>query len=312
LAWGVLAAALPAAGAAASDVRPTFNLQVANNVLLAADPVASPALEETLEDKANPTGLDDLSDEDLGDLLDVGQDAENIDPLEDINRPIFEFNLVLDRWVLRPVTRIYIETVPDEGREGIANVLQNVKSPVIFANDLLQGEMSRAGATLGRFFINTIFGLGGLIDTAAYLDLPGHDEDFGQTLAVYGVGGYPYLVIPFFGPSNPRDFAGDLVDTGIDPLTYYTPDELRVVRTGLGLISDRAAILDESVAMEATSLDFYSAVRSFYYQHRDYEISNDSKAAAPRMAPQSSFRTTRGPALDRDVYGALEYKASLD
>ena len=291
-------------GAFAPPGRPTFDIRMARDTFKAqapdaGGPASSPAA----------AGSDDLDDDDFDHYLDAGPATGEDDPLEAINRPIFDFNLTLDRWVLRPITRIYIETVPAPGRTGIANLLSNVKSPVVFANDLLQGEMSRAGATFGRFFINTFFGLGGLIDTADALGLPGHDEDFGQTLASYGVGGSPYLVLPFFGPSNPRDALGDAVDLVFDPMTFLAPTDLRLGRTGTTVVSDRAAILPESEALEATSIDFYAAVRSFYYQNRDFEIRNE-RAAAPRLdgagaeSPQAT--PADAPAGESDALDSFE------
>ena len=289
--------------------RPTFHLKTAGAVLLAERRVVfSPVGGEATAQSVIPIDSEDFSDEDVGDFSDEDVEAfideetapDDNDPLEPINRPIFEVNLALDRWVLRPITRVYIETVPEPGRSGIANALNNIKSPVIFANDLLQGELSRAGATFGRFFINTVFGLGGLIDTAEYLGLPGHNEDFGQTLATYGVGGSPYLVLPLLGPSNPRDAVGRGADILLDPLTYIAPTEVGMVRTGTGLVSDRAAILNETETLEETSIDFYAAVRSFYYQNRDFEISNESNGnGAPAAAPE-------GPTDGEDPFEALE------
>ncbi|MCP4250892.1 MAG: VacJ family lipoprotein, partial [bacterium] len=146
----------------------------------------------------DPAEFDD--DDDFADFLpDAQTEAAAEDPLEGINRPIFEMNLTLDRYIMRPVTRMYMEA-PQPARNGVSNVLDNLQSPVILVNDLLQGEMSRAGATFGRFFINSVFGVLGLFDLADEMGLPGHDEDFGQTLASYGVDPGPYVVLPFLGP----------------------------------------------------------------------------------------------------------------
>ena len=286
--------------------RPTFHLNIAHNVVRKQRRVVfSPVGGDATAQAVTTIDAEDFSDEDIEAFIDAETAADDNDPLEAINRPIFELNLTLDRWVLRPIARIYIETVPEPGRNGIANALDNIKSPVVFANDLLQGELSRAGATFGRFFINTIFGLGGLIDTAEYLGLPGHDEDFGQTLATYGVGGYPYLVLPLLGPSNPRDAVGFGVDTVLDPVTHLASTEVGAVRTGVGLVSARAAILNETEALEETSIDFYAAVRSFYYQNRDFEIRNESNGnGLPAGAPAEEDDPFDG--LEEDPFEALE------
>ena len=221
-------------------------------------------------------GLDseDLSDEDLQAIFEEPEGSEDDDPLEPLNRVIFDANLLLDRWLLRPVTRIYIETVPEPGREGLANMLDNAASPITLVNDLLQGEISRAGTTFGRFFINTLFGLGGFFDTADGFGLPGHSEDFGQTLATYGIGGSPYLVLPVLGPSSPRDAVGRAADLAFDPISLFAPSGVRSGKAAVGLISDRARIINETDALEATTVDFYAAIRSFYYQKRAFEIGN--------------------------------------
>lgn len=287
LASGLLAGdAVPGGRAAAQEGlfappgRPTLDISIARAAL-------------KLEQHATAA---EPGDEDFDGSLDAAPANGDDDPLEAINRPIFDFNLTLDRWVLRPITRIYIETVPSPGRTAVANVLSNLKSPVVFANDLLQGEMSRAGATFGRFFINSIFGLGGLFDTAGALGLPGHAEDFGQTLASYGVGGSPYLVLPFFGPSNPRDAVGDIADIGLDPLTYVAPTNANLGRFGTTVVSDRAALLPASEALEETSIDFYAAVRSLYYQNRDFEISNGRGAEPPKPGADRSPAPSGAPA----------------
>jgi len=281
----------PAAGAdSAPRVQPVFGLAQMPAVLAVAPrmaPVGQRA-QAAAEDLAPATeedllGAEEISDEDLESLYEDVEVEEVEDPLEPINRPIFEANLFLDRWLMRPVTRIYIETVPEPGRDGLSNVLENFETPVTLINDFLQGEMSRAGATFGRFFINSVFGLAGIFDVADALGLPGHEEDFGQTLGSYGVGDYPYLVLPLLGPSSPRDGIGIAVDNVIDPLAYLTPDALTEVHTGSTVLSNRAEIIDETDSLEATSLDFYAAVRSFYVQNRDYEIANGRGKEKPKV-----------------------------
>lgn len=285
--------------------RPTFDLRGARHLLLAQLPSGEddggvpdfrPLGEtRTLAAPSDPDPEDTDSEELDPDDLDFGmedlesgiEDNGDIDPLESINRPIFDANIFLDRWLLRPVTRVYIETVPEPGRKGVSNFLRNLRTPVILANDLLQGEMSRAGATFGRFFVNTFFGLAGLIDTADALGLPGHEEDFGQTLGSYGIGDKPYLMLPLIGPSNPRDVVGRIGDIFMDPLTYLTPDELSEIETGINVVNDRAQVINDTDALEATSIDYYAAVRSFYFQNRRFEVSNGREPAPGAQELQS-------------------------
>ncbi len=291
-----LAAALigwPAAASGADDAalrdRPTFNLQLAHAVFLAQSDAADPAAGEILFDEEDLMAVED--DEGLSDLLDENEQEEINDPLEGFNRPVFGFNLFLDRWILRPVTRIYRETIPQPGRDGIANAIDNVNSPVTFVNDILQGEMSRAGTTLGRFFINSFFGLAGLFDTAAAMGLPGHEEDFGQTLGAYGVGDSPFIMLPVIGPTNPRDMVGKAADIASDPQTWVLPAGLARIKTGVELVSDREQILDETDALEATSVDYYAAVRSLYVQNRRFEISNEGEGK--QRDPEGFMRRPR-------------------
>src|SRR5579871_5011222 len=130
------------------------------------------------------------------------------DPYEAQNRKIFELNEKLDRNIALPVATFYVHAVPSPVRDGIHNFLTNLDVPVTFANDVLQGDADRAADSLGRFVINSSVGVGGLIDVAAKVGVREHDSDFGETLAVYGMPEGPYLVLPFFGPSNPRDAFG--------------------------------------------------------------------------------------------------------
>ncbi len=136
----------------------------------------------------------------------------NNDPLEPFNRQMFGVHQVIDRNVLRPATVAY-RVLPDPVRSSVRNVLNNLRTPVVLLNDMLQGQPVRGGDTLGRFVINTTLGLGGLFDVAdTYFGVPVHYEDFGQTLATFGVGEGPFLFIPVLGPSNPRDLTGAIVD----------------------------------------------------------------------------------------------------
>ena len=158
------------------------------------------------------------------------------DPIEPVNRAIFSFNMFLDRYLLEPVARAYRFVTPEAARRSVANFLANLRSPVIFANDALQGERERAGITLGRFMINTTLGVAGLFDPATSFGYPRHDEDFGQTLGVWGVASGPYLMLPLLGPSNGRDTVGKVGDYFINPLNHccITEDERLVPVRGDG------------------------------------------------------------------------------
>lgn len=205
------------------------------------------------------------------------QDAN--DPFEGGNRIMFDVNQVLDEVLLRPVAVVYRAVLPDFAQDGVRNFMNNLNSPVIFANDVLQGESDRAGTTLLRFGINSTIGVGGLIDVAKEFDLPYHDEDFGQTLGTWGAGEGPYFYFLVMGPSNVRDLTGFVVDRGLDPLTYvnWGDDELEYVplgRTVLNVIDLRARNIDTLDEIERASVDYYASIRSLYRQSRADAIRN--------------------------------------
>lgn len=204
---------------------------------------------------------------------------ETNDPLEPMNRYFFEVNYALDELVLKPFAGWYYIGLPDFARDGIRNALDNLKSPVIFLNDLLQGEPGRAGVTLGRFVINSTLGLAGLIDVAEEMGLPYHKEDFGQTLAVWGTDEGPYLVLPFIGPSNMRDATGLAVDTVSDPFfwiaRHYDVEYLLYIRTGLDVIDARSRNLQTLDEIRRNAIDYYATIRSLYRQDRSALIDNE-------------------------------------
>ncbi|MEW5728651.1 MAG: VacJ family lipoprotein [Pseudomonadota bacterium] len=201
------------------------------------------------------------------------------DPLEPTNRAIFEFNQAVDKAILKPLAQGYRAAVPQFGRDRVRDFLNNLRSPIVFANDVLQGEPDRAVQTAMRFAFNTGFGIGGLFDLASEGGIPFHEEDFGQTFAVWGVPDGPYLVLPILGPSNPRDTAGLATEWLADPVNIWwdnTGAEWAIwTRTGVAGVDKRERFLDPLDEVERTSLDFYAAVRSLYKQRREAEIRND-------------------------------------
>jgi phospholipid-binding lipoprotein MlaA len=203
---------------------------------------------------------------------------ETNDPLEPMNRAVFQFNLGVDTVVLRPLAIGYRTVIPRGLRGAIRNFLDNLEAPVVFVNDLLQGEGLRAGDTAGRFMTNSFLGLGGFIDVASDAGIPYHDEDFGQTLAVWGVAPGPYLVLPFYGPSGVRDAVGVGVDIVIDPAGYYIRSEYglegSLVRYTIDSVDWREANLEIIDELRRSSIDFYAATRSAYRQQRNNEIRN--------------------------------------
>lgn len=199
------------------------------------------------------------------------------DPLEPTNRKIFEFNMALDRNVMKPVAKAYRRTFPAFVRNSIRNFLDNAAFPQTLINDLLQGKPDRAAETAMRFFVNTIAGVFGFFDVAAQYGLEGHKEDFGQTLAVWGVTPGPYLMIPFLGPHNARHAAGRVGDKLLDPLTYVAPGGWQYTVASytslvVNIVDRRSRSIEALEDLERNSLDLYATIRSLYRQNRSSEI----------------------------------------
>ena len=210
------------------------------------------------------------------------------DPIELTNRGIFSFNQFLDKIVIKPATGIYRTITPVVLREAIHSFLQNLRTPVILTNDLLQGEGKRAGNTIARFFINSTVGLLGFMDPAANMGFKRHDEDFGQTLAVWGVGEGPFLMLPLFGASNPRDLIGKVADFFIDPINIWASnsgnDEVTIVRTLVTGIDTRDQFWDALEDIEKNSIDPYASIRSLYRQRRNDHIRNGAEGTNPPVS----------------------------
>lgn len=199
------------------------------------------------------------------------------DPFEGMNRRLFEASLTTDRYVTLPAARVYRNVVPKGVRVSIRNFLNNLRTPVILANDILQGEFGRAGTTIARFGINSTIGVAGAFDVAERWGLERHSEDFGQTLAVYGVGEGPYLFLPFIGPANVRDLVGFGVDFVFDPLTFvHWGDKWPApyIRGTIDQIDIRERNIETLDDIQRTSMDFYASVKSLYRQTRNNEIRN--------------------------------------
>ncbi len=197
------------------------------------------------------------------------------DPLEDVNRVVFEINRTIDETLLKPAAIIYRGVVPEFGRERIDNALSNLGEPVTFANDLLQGEFERAGITAARFVMNSTLGFFGMFDVAAEgAGLERHKEDFGQTLGVWGLGQGPYLMLPLLGPSNPRDVVGIVADMFMDPFGYVFDSDVKNARSIMTAVNERSKYIEELDSVEKTSVDFYAALRDLYRQKREADIRN--------------------------------------
>lgn len=193
------------------------------------------------------------------------------DPAEPINRAVFSANQWIDRNTLRPVAETYQDYVPNGIRKGLRNFTLNLKAPSILVNDLLQANFTRAWNTTQRFAVNTTVGGAGLFDVATDWDLPYHNADFGQTFGVWEMGPGPSLQMPLFGPSNARDTAGMMAGFFGNPLSFVSSDALQTVQMvsmGVGVVDQRAEILDVTDGLEKNSVDYYASLRSMYTQRR--------------------------------------------
>lgn len=197
---------------------------------------------------------------------------ETRDPIESFNRAIFAFNETVDFLLLRPVAWTYNKITPNPVIFAMRRFFDNLGSPVIFANDLLQLTFDDAAVTLGRFGINSTIGLLGFFDVADDFGLERHTADFGQTLHSYGTGPGPYIVLPLLGPSTARDGVGTVVDIFLDPLTYLLGSPESYIVTGSEVVVAREALLEPLDELKRTSVDYYISLRSAYYQRRAVDL----------------------------------------
>ena len=222
------------------------------------------------------------------DVAAVAAFEERNDKLEPLNRAMFGLDQTLDAVIVRPVAWTYREIVPAPARRGVTNFLRNLRSPITLANDLLQGEVKRAGFTLGRFALNSTGGILGFVDVGADAGLPYHYEDFGQTLAVWGVAEPTYLYLPILGPTGVRDGFGMAVDNFVfDPVTWYSyadnPSWVQWAYLGSLLVDIKAGTMDVTDELKKSSIDYYAALRSAYQQNRAKEFRNGAIAPLPDM-----------------------------
>jgi phospholipid-binding lipoprotein MlaA len=203
---------------------------------------------------------------------DLGPDPAERDHTPRWNRRVFAFNEGFIRWVMSPISRAYQAVTPDFVREMLARGFDNLESPVIFANDLIQLDACRAGRTLGRFVLNSTAGVGGLFDVAAEMGIARHDTDFGETLGRWGVRSGTFFMLPVLGPSTARDTLGELVDTALRPEVWLLGGFPRLALTGGDGLSTYDIQAERLDALRETSIDFYAALRSAYLMDRDAKI----------------------------------------
>lgn len=202
----------------------------------------------------------------------LAQEGGTSDPLEGLNRSVHKFNDVLDGYVLKPVAKGYTTVTPDLVESGVSNFFANLLEIRNILNDILQWKWKQAGNDTGRLLINSTIGIAGIFDVAQHMKLDRNEgEDFGQTLAVWGLDSGPYLVLPFLGPSNLRDTGGLPVDWYSDPISYIDHVPTRNATRVMETIDTRAQLLD---AEGFISGDEYIFIREAYMQRRNYLVND--------------------------------------
>jgi phospholipid-binding lipoprotein MlaA len=264
----------------------------------------------------------DPQDEEYDSLFDDEFDDDPVgypDPLESTNRGTFAFNRQVDRFILDPVTKAYRWAVPKPARNAISRVFANLGSTKTLVNDFLQLEWKDAGVTTSRLVVNTTIGLVGIFDVAEKMGLEGHESDFGQTLALAGTPSGVYLVLPVLGPATVRDGVGTVVDGFFQP-TYYIlgpsnllfgPTEILLYSGGSG-ISTRDRHYLELKALEDSSVDFYAALRSGYYQDRVGAIWGRREGHRTSEEPGLASSASENDGFDASFDGALKHYGLQD
>jgi phospholipid-binding lipoprotein MlaA len=236
----------------AADARPAVDVVSASPLMVAQAATGTPA----------PTAA-------------PAEDVDDIyDPWESFNEKMFNFNVKLDRYVLKPVARVWKTVIPEPFQVMISNGFDNIRFAPRFVNNVLQGKFGGATREMSRFLINSTAGVGGLFDPAKdYWGIRPSNEDFGQTLGVWGAGPGPYLVLPVLAPTTVRDGIGMGVDLLMDPFGYYVGFFPARFAMKLGdTINDRALNYDLFQGVEETTIDLYSSVRHFYLKRREQQI----------------------------------------
>ncbi|MCZ8531451.1 MlaA family lipoprotein [Alteromonas sp. PRIM-21] len=195
------------------------------------------------------------------------------DPLEPVNREIWDFNWdVLDAYILRPITVTYVTVMPQPARTGLVNITDNLQEPANFLNNMFQGKVDDGLDSLARFLINTTVGLVGTFDVASKIGIERKREQFGETLAVWGLDTGPFLMLPFLGPSDPRSFTGDYVDGFAFPMSLLE-GSVNLARIGISVLETRAQLLDQEAQLEQ-SVDDYAFVKNAYFENLEFRVTD--------------------------------------
>ena len=206
------------------------------------------------------------------------------DPYEQINRRIFVFNSILDHFLLRPIVLGYKKVTNSYTRARVTSFLDNLNTPVTVVNYGFQKNYDGVMKGLWRFIINTTFGIGGLFDVASKIGLEVKKQTLGSTLAYYGVGPGPYLVIPFFGSTNARDITSSVFTSDLfNPIMYYVHTDFALIAWGMQVIDTRLALLPFTDYVENSSTDPYITIRSATQQNRESMVSYPKNFKCPKV-----------------------------
>ncbi|MET0893174.1 MAG: VacJ family lipoprotein [Pseudoxanthomonas sp.] len=273
--------------------------------MLAATPEASPA---------NTAGGETAAEEDFAAIY--GEDEYNpvadptlppgvelpksYDPWEKFNRKVHGFNNAVDRTIARPLAKGYVKVVPRPVRLGVSNFFSNLGEPITTLNSLLQGKPKQAGQSLARFLLNSTLGIGGIFDPASDAKLPRKNEDFGQTLGVWGWQRSRYVELPLFGPRTIRDVFGLVGDAPLSPIRQVENDKTRFFLQGLQLVDVRAQLLSIDALREG-AVDEYALFRDSWLQRRNYQIGQDRKKSDDENLPNYLMEEEENPTVPMDA-----------
>ena len=226
------------------------------------------------------------------------------DPWEKLNRKTHRFNNAIDRTIARPLARSYVKVVPRPVRLGVSNFFSNLGEPITTLNSLLQGKPKQAAQSFGRFLLNSTVGIGGIFDPASDANLPRKNEDFGQSLGVWGWKRSRYVELPLFGPRTIRDVFGLLGDAPLSPIRQVEDDKIRFGLQGLQLVNVRAQLLSVDALREG-AVDEYALFRDSWLQRRNYQISEDRKRSDDENLPEYLLEEEDNPTVPMDAMPAI-------
>ncbi|MGH8062554.1 MAG: MlaA family lipoprotein [Pseudoxanthomonas sp.] len=226
------------------------------------------------------------------------------DPWEKLNRKTHRFNNAVDRTIARPLALGYVKVVPRPVRLGVSNFFSNLGEPITTLNSLLQGKPKQAAQSLGRFLLNSTVGIGGIFDPASDAKLPRKNEDFGQTLGVWGWRRSRYVELPLFGPRTIRDVFGLLGDSPLSPIRRVENDPIRLGLQGLQLVDVRTQLLSVDALREG-AVDEYALFRDSWLQRRNYQISEDHKKSDDQNLPDYLLEEEDNPTVPIDAMPAI-------